>query len=81
MEDGGWGWSGVEQFLNDLYASGDKLFCKFCQHYDDWKRVDMCKDHVRSKARVKNKEDTMLCTLSNGQISVKGHKNSNISVK
>lgn len=41
----------AEQFLNDLYASGDKLFCKFCQHNDDWKRVDMCKD-------------TVLCTLS-----------------
>ncbi len=36
--------------------SGDLLFCKLCQHTIDWKCVDTCKDHLRSKDHVKNKE-------------------------
>uniref|UniRef100_A0A673WX60 U1-type domain-containing protein n=1 Tax=Salmo trutta TaxID=8032 RepID=A0A673WX60_SALTR len=38
------------------YESGDKLFCKFCQHTIDWTRKNMCCDHLKSKAHVKNKE-------------------------
>lgn len=32
----------------------------------------MCKDHFRSKAYVKNKENTMLLTLSHENISIEG---------
>ncbi len=46
----------AEQFPNDLYVSGDMLFCKFCQRTVDWKHEDMCKDHLWSKAHTKNKE-------------------------
>lgn len=34
----------VEQFPKNFYASGDKLYCKICQHNGDWKHVDMCKE-------------------------------------
>uniref|UniRef100_A0A3Q1GAW2 U1-type domain-containing protein n=1 Tax=Acanthochromis polyacanthus TaxID=80966 RepID=A0A3Q1GAW2_9TELE len=32
------------------------LFCKFCQHSIDWKRKNMCSDHIVSKSHVRNKE-------------------------
>lgn len=44
----------VKQFLNDYYASGDKLFCQFCQHNDDWKHLDKYKNYLQSQAQVKN---------------------------
>ncbi len=44
----------AEQFRNDFHALGDLRFCKFCQHTVSWKRVDTCKDHLQSKAHVKN---------------------------
>lgn len=65
----------AEQFPNDLYMSVDMLFCKYCQHKVDWKHVDMCKDHMRSKACVKNKINTVLDVLSKGKICVKCCKN------
>lgn len=34
----------------------------------------MCKDHLMSKASVQNKENTLLHTLSNGNIRAKGGK-------
>lgn len=32
---------------NNFYASGDILYCIFCQHNVDWKHVDTCEDHGR----------------------------------
>ncbi len=49
---------------NDFYASGDVLFCKFCQHAVDWKHVDVCKDHLQSKAHVNNTVLLLLLTLA-----------------
>lgn len=34
-----------ERFPIYIYASGDMLFSKFCQHDVDWWCVDVCKDH------------------------------------
>lgn len=62
----------AERFPSDFYASGDLLFCKFCQNNVDWKHADACKGHLWSLAYVKNEEDTVLHTLSHGRISVKG---------
>uniref|UniRef100_A0A8C7NTZ0 U1-type domain-containing protein n=1 Tax=Oncorhynchus mykiss TaxID=8022 RepID=A0A8C7NTZ0_ONCMY len=45
----------AEQYPKD-YESGDKLFCKLCQHTIDWTRKNTCDDHLKSKAHVKNKE-------------------------
>ncbi len=52
------------QFSDDSYASGDVLFCKFCQHAVDWKHVDACKDHLRSKAHVNDTVLLLLLTLA-----------------
>ncbi len=41
---------------NDVFASGVTLFCKFCQQIVYFKRLGSCKDHLQSKAHVKNKE-------------------------
>uniref|UniRef100_A0A8C7JTI3 Uncharacterized protein n=1 Tax=Oncorhynchus kisutch TaxID=8019 RepID=A0A8C7JTI3_ONCKI len=46
----------AEQYPKDYYESGDKLFCKVCQHTIDWTRKNTCDDHLKSKAHVKNKE-------------------------
>lgn len=45
----------AEQYPNDYYASGQQLFCKFCQHTIDWSRKDTCNDHLKSKVHQKNK--------------------------
>ena len=45
----------AEQYA-DFYASGDKLFCKYCQRTVDWTRKDTCDDHVGSKVHEKNKK-------------------------
>uniref|UniRef100_A0A8K9WM41 U1-type domain-containing protein n=1 Tax=Oncorhynchus mykiss TaxID=8022 RepID=A0A8K9WM41_ONCMY len=45
-----------QQYPTDYYESGDKLFCKFCQHTNDWTRNNTCDDHLKCKAHVKNKE-------------------------
>uniref|UniRef100_A0A3P8SXZ6 U1-type domain-containing protein n=1 Tax=Amphiprion percula TaxID=161767 RepID=A0A3P8SXZ6_AMPPE len=37
------------------YVSGEQ-FCRFCQHSIDWKRENMCSDHIVSKSHVRNKE-------------------------
>lgn len=37
----------------------------------------MCKDHLRSKAQVKNKGNTMLLMLSSGKISQKAKEKQN----
>ena len=44
----------------DFYASGDKLFCKCCQHTVDWTRKNTCDDHIASKSHVRNKEKHVL---------------------
>lgn len=36
--------------------------------------LNTCKDHFRSKVHVKNKENTVMYTLSNGKISLKDNK-------
>lgn len=50
----------AERFPNDFYASDDMLYCKFCQHHVDLKRVDMFEDLCWPEARVKIEENTVL---------------------
>ena len=45
----------AKQFSGDLYEDGNILFCKFCEHSIDFKRVDTVIDHLGSKKHVKNK--------------------------
>lgn len=58
----------AEKFLNDIRALGDGLFCKFCQHVVNWKRVpDTCTCGLMLVWRRK----TFCCTHSNATVSVK----------
>lgn len=57
----------AEQFMNDFQASGVLLYRLFVL-----KRADTC---LQSKAYVKNKENTVLYTLSTSDIRVLSHLN------
>lgn len=46
----------ADQYPNDFYESGQQLFCKFCQHTIDWTLKNICDDHLKSKAHMRNKE-------------------------
>lgn len=48
----------AEHFLNDFHVSGNMLYRTVCQHDVDGKCVDVCKDHLRSKVRVKKRSRT-----------------------
>lgn len=50
------------------------LFRKFGQHNDDWKSVDMCKDHSWFKAHV-NKGKTLCYKHSTVKLMLKVKKN------
>ena len=39
-----------------MYADGGILFCLYCEHSVDYVRVDMIKDHLRSKKHISRKE-------------------------
>lgn len=67
----------AEQFPNDFTASGDMLYFKFFKHTVNWKCVDMCKDHVWANMHLKNKENTVLHTLSNGRVTGKKNRKNN----
>lgn len=71
----------AEQFPDTFYVTGDMLFLKSSQHDVEWKRVDTSRDHLWSKAHVKNKEHIILHALSDGQISVKGRTHKSNSMK
>uniref|UniRef100_UPI00358FF509 uncharacterized protein n=1 Tax=Myxine glutinosa TaxID=7769 RepID=UPI00358FF509 len=45
----------AKQYDEDFYAEGNVLFCKFCDHSVDYKRLDTLKDHLLSKKHGKNK--------------------------
>lgn len=49
----------AKRFLNDVYASGDLLLCKFSQHYVNLKCVAAWKDHLLSKARMERQGKTL----------------------
>lgn len=59
---------------NDSCESGDVLLCKFSQHHVDWRRVDTRKDHLGSKAQVKNKEKHCAAHPLLGEICEKGQR-------
>ena len=46
----------AKQFKDELYADGDVLFCKYCQHSVDFVRIDTIKDHLKSKKHCTRKE-------------------------
>ena len=45
----------AKQFKDHLYADGGVLFCRFCEHSVDFKRVDTVKDHIKSKKHAAKK--------------------------
>lgn len=47
---------------------------KSCQHNGNWKQVDGCNDHLQSKAHEEKRENTVLHTLTDSKIKVKGKK-------
>lgn len=52
----------AKQVLNDLYASGDVLFFKFCQHNVEWKRPkENTILHIHPHGKISANSDTELC--------------------
>ena len=43
-------------FREDFYESDRLLFCKYCSHSVDYKRIDTIKDHQKSKKHAAHKE-------------------------
>lgn len=52
-----------EQFVNDFYALGDRLYCKFCQHNVKLETCGFVQRQLVVKSLVKKRENIMLHTL------------------
>ena len=51
-----YGVSAEERAKQFIYADGEVLFCKYCQHSIDYIRVDTIKDHLKAQKHISRKE-------------------------